>query len=47
MAAKTRSLVISGGGKLVKALEACGTRHLQLPIGRKRLSSLLLVPKLP
>lgn len=40
------SVVISGGGKLVKALEACGTRHLAMPVGRKRLSSLLLVPKL-
>jgi glycosyltransferase involved in cell wall biosynthesis len=40
------SLVISGGGKLVQSLEACGTRHLQMPVGRKRLSSLLLVPKL-
>ena len=40
------SLVVSGGGKLVQALEACGTRHLPMPVGRKRLSSLLLVPKL-
>lgn len=40
------SIVISGGGKLVKQLEACGTRHLAMPVGRKRLSSLLLVPKL-
>jgi len=40
------SLVISGGGKLVQQLEACGTRHLLMPVGRKRLSSLLLVPKL-
>ncbi|QJE97430.1 glycosyltransferase family 4 protein [Luteolibacter luteus] len=40
------SVVISGGGKMVKQLEACGTRHLTMPVGRKRLSSLLLVPKL-
>jgi glycosyltransferase involved in cell wall biosynthesis len=40
------SLVVSGGGKMVKQLEACGTRHLTMPVGRKRLSSLLLVPKL-
>ena len=40
------SLVISGGGKMVKQLEACGTRHITLPVGRKRLSSLLLVSKL-
>jgi glycosyltransferase involved in cell wall biosynthesis len=41
-----RSLVVSGGGRMVAQLEACGTRHLELPVGRKRLSSLLLVPKL-
>ena len=40
------SLVISGGGKMVRQLEDCGTRHLTMPVGRKRLSSLLLVPKL-
>lgn len=40
------SLVISGGGRMVEQLEACGTRHLTMPVGRKRLSSLLLVPKL-
>lgn len=40
------SLVVSGGGKMVKQLEACGTRHLAMPVGKKRLSSLLLVPKL-
>lgn len=40
------SLVVSDGGRMVKQLEACGTRHLTLPVGRKRLSSLQLVPKL-
>ncbi|MCW1921212.1 glycosyltransferase family 4 protein [Luteolibacter arcticus] len=40
------SLVISGGGKMVKQLESCGTHHLAMPVGRKSLSSLLLVPKL-
>lgn len=40
------SLVVSGGGKMVRQLEACGTRHLTLPVGRKRLGSLLLIPKL-
>lgn len=40
------SLVVSGGGKMVRQLEACGTRHITMPVGRKRLSSLLLVPKL-
>lgn len=40
------SVVISGGGRLVKQLEECGTRHIGLPVGRKRLSSLFLVPRL-
>jgi len=40
------SIVISGGGKMVKQLKACGTRHITMPVGRKHLSSLLLVPKL-
>lgn len=40
------SRVVSGGGKLVGPLEACGTRHLALPVGRKRLSSLRLIPQL-
>lgn len=40
------SLVISGGGKLVGSLESHGTRHMEMPIGRKRLSSLLLISQL-
>jgi glycosyltransferase involved in cell wall biosynthesis len=40
------SIVISGGGKMVVQLEACGTRHITMPVGRKRLSSLLMVRKL-
>ncbi|MDB6079014.1 MAG: glycosyl transferase group 1 [Akkermansiaceae bacterium] len=40
------SIVISGGGRLVAALESGGTRHITLPVGRKRLSSLLLVQQL-
>lgn len=40
------SVVISGGGKLVAPLEACGTRHIAMPVGRKRLSSLFLIPEL-
>jgi glycosyltransferase involved in cell wall biosynthesis len=40
------SIVISGGGKMVAQLEACGTRHIRMSVGRKRLSSLLLVRKL-
>ena len=40
------SIVISGGGRMVPQLEACGTRHITMPVGRKRLASLLLVRKL-
>ena len=40
------SIVISGGGRLVHGLEKEGTHHVALPIGKKRLSTLLLVPKL-
>ncbi|MEM1082845.1 MAG: glycosyltransferase family 4 protein [Verrucomicrobiota bacterium] len=38
-----QSLVLSGGGKLVSELEAAGSRHLSLPVGKKSLSTLLLV----
>ncbi len=41
-----KSIVISGGGRLVHLLEQEGTHHVVLPIGKKRLSTLLLVPKL-
>ncbi len=40
------SLVVSGGGRLVGQLEATGTRHLTIPIGRKSPGSLILLPKL-
>ncbi|WP_035613317.1 glycosyltransferase family 4 protein [Haloferula sp. BvORR071] len=40
------SIVVSGGGKMVRQLEACGTRHITMPVGRKRFSSLLQIPKL-
>jgi len=46
VAAGHRAIVVSGGGRLVPALEAAGARHVQLPIGRKRLSSLGLIPRL-
>lgn len=46
VAAGHRAIVISGGGRLVPALEAAGARHVELPIGRKRLSSLMLIPHL-
>lgn len=41
-----QSLVLSGGGRLVERLEAAGTRHIDLPVGRKSLRSLALVPTL-
>jgi glycosyltransferase involved in cell wall biosynthesis len=40
------SVVISGGGRMVRSLVHEGSHHLALPIGKKRLSTLLLVPKL-
>lgn len=41
-----RALVVSGGGRLVPQLEAAGARHVTLPIGRKRLSSLCMIRRL-
>lgn len=40
------SLVLSGGGRMVADVEAGGSRHLTLPVGRKRLATLALVPRL-
>lgn len=40
------SLVLSGGGRLVPKLEAGGSRHITLPVGRKALSTLFLIPRL-
>jgi glycosyltransferase involved in cell wall biosynthesis len=40
------SIVISGGGRLVEQLEAEGSRHISLPIGRKSLRTLTLIPRL-
>ncbi len=40
VAAGHESIVISNGGRMVAQLEAEGTRHIQLPIHRKSLSSL-------
>ncbi len=37
------SLVLSGGGRQVAELEASGTRHITLPVGKKSLSTLFLV----
>ncbi|MDF4003840.1 glycosyltransferase [Luteibacter sp. PPL201] len=41
-----RSVVVSAGGRLVAQLEAEGSRHVTLPIGRKALSTLFTVGKL-
>jgi glycosyltransferase involved in cell wall biosynthesis len=41
-----QSLVISGGGRMTAELEAAGSRHLELPVGRKSPRSLTLVPRL-
>jgi glycosyltransferase involved in cell wall biosynthesis len=40
------SIVISGGGRLVARLTAEGSRHIELPIGRKSLRTPFLVPRL-
>jgi glycosyltransferase involved in cell wall biosynthesis len=39
-------IVVSNGGKLVEALESNNIPHIKLPIHRKSLKSLLLVPKI-
>jgi glycosyltransferase involved in cell wall biosynthesis len=46
VAAGHRALVVSAGGRMVARLEAAGARHVALPIGRKRLSTLRLVATL-
>ncbi len=46
MRAGHRALVISAGGALVQDIESCGAEHRTMPIGRKSLLSLSLVPGL-
>jgi glycosyltransferase involved in cell wall biosynthesis len=41
-----RSIVVSGGGRLVPRLVAAGSDHVELPIGAKSLATLALVPRL-
>lgn len=41
-----RSLVISGGGQMVRHLTATGSEHITWPVGRKSLWTLRLVPRL-
>jgi glycosyltransferase involved in cell wall biosynthesis len=43
VAAGHRSVVVSAGGRLVAQLEAEGSEHVTLPIGRKSLATLLTV----
>ncbi len=38
------SLVLSGGGRMVEALERGGSRHIAMPVGRKSLLTLALRP---
>ena len=40
------SLVLSAGGRLVDKLETEGGRHIEMPVGRKSLLSLRLIPKI-
>ena len=44
--ARHESIVISAGGRLVKSLEAEGSRHISLPVHKKRLGSLRQVKTL-
>lgn len=46
VAAGHRSTVLSAGGRLVEQLEAEGSRHIALPVHRKALRSLALLPQL-
>jgi glycosyltransferase involved in cell wall biosynthesis len=41
-----RSIVISGGGRLEPQLTACGSEHITLPVGKKSLLTLKLIPRL-
>ncbi len=46
VAAGHRSIVVSGGGRMVAQLCAEGSEHIELPIGAKSLASLRLLPRL-
>ena len=46
VAAGHRSIVISGGGRLVPQLEAEGGEHVEMQVWKKRPTSLLTVPKM-
>jgi len=40
------SVVISGGGSLIKKLDKIGIKHYELPVFKKSPASILLIPKL-
>lgn len=44
-AAGLENVVVSAGGSMVQAIEACGARHITRPIGRKSLLTLLQIGK--
>lgn len=46
VAAGHRAIVVSDGGRLVEALEKAGAEHIEIPVGRKSLSSLRYVSRL-
>jgi glycosyltransferase involved in cell wall biosynthesis len=46
VAAGHRAIVVSGGGRMLPALEAMGAEHIALPIGRKSPATLRHVPRL-
>jgi glycosyltransferase involved in cell wall biosynthesis len=46
VAAGHRSVVVSAGGRLVPGLEAAGSEHITLPIGRKSLGALAVMYRL-
>jgi ADP-heptose:LPS heptosyltransferase/glycosyltransferase involved in cell wall biosynthesis len=41
-----RNIVVSGGGRLVKNLEKLGVTHYTLPVYKKSLATILLIPQL-
>lgn len=41
-----RSIVLSAGGRLLPALKQAGSEHITLPIGKKSLLTLALIPKI-
>ena len=46
VAAGHRSIVVSAGGRLVERLQAGGSEHVRIVVGRKSLLSLALIPRL-